>query len=150
MTMQATEMEAIRKSVTVPLPVEKAFRLFTDGVNSWWPVATHSIGHEDVENVTFDPDGKRVYERLADGTEHDWADIDAWEPPNRFLLAWRVNPEKIGTEVEVRFSADGDETRVDLEHRGWERLGDQAAEARKGYSDGWKSVLAEYAERASG
>lgn len=141
MTMQATGIEAIRKSVTVPLPVEKAFRLFTDGVNSWWPVATHSIGHEDVENVTFDPDGKRVYERLTDGTEHDWADISAWEPPNRFLLAWRVNPEKIGTEVEVRFSADGDETRVDLEHRGWEKRG---ATERADYDGGWDFVLGKY------
>jgi uncharacterized protein YndB with AHSA1/START domain len=141
MTMQATEIEAIRKSVTVPLPVEKAFRLFTDGVNSWWPVATHSIGGEDVENVMFDPDGKRVYERLADGTEHDWADINAWEPPNRFLLAWRVNPEKIGTEVEVRFSADGDETRVDLEHRGWEKRG---ASERADYDGGWDFVLGQY------
>ena len=141
MTMQATEIEAIRKSVTVPLPVEKAFRLFTDGVNSWWPVATHSIGHEDVENVTFDPDGKRLYERLADGTEHEWADIRAWEPPNRFLLAWRVNPEKIGTEVEVRFSADGDETRVDLEHRGWEKRG---ASERADYDGGWDFVLGQY------
>jgi uncharacterized protein YndB with AHSA1/START domain len=141
MTMQATEIEAIRKSVTVPLPVEKAFRLFTDGVNSWWPVATHSIGGEDIENVTFDPEGKRVYERLKDGTEHDWADIDAWEPPNRFLLAWRVNPEKIGTEVEVRFSADGDETRVDLEHRGWEKRG---ANERADYDGGWDFVLGKF------
>ena len=141
MTMQATEIEAIRKSVTVPLPVEKAFRLFTDGANSWWPVATHSIGGEDVENVTFDPEGKRVYERLKDGTEHDWADIDAWEPPNRFLLAWRVNPEKIETEVEVRFSADGDETRVDLEHRGWEKCGPGE---RASYDGGWDFVLGKY------
>jgi uncharacterized protein YndB with AHSA1/START domain len=141
MTMQATEIEAIRKSVTVPLPVEKAFRLFTDGVNSWWPVATHSIGGEDVENVTFDPESKRVYERLADGTEHDWADINAWEPPNRFLLAWRVNPEKTGTEVEVRFSADGEETRVDLEHRGWEKRG---ASERADYDGGWDFVLGKF------
>jgi uncharacterized protein YndB with AHSA1/START domain len=141
MTMQATDTEAIRKSVTVPLPVEKAFRLFTDGASSWWPLESHSIGGEDVERVTFDPEGKRVYERLTDGTEHDWADIDAWEPPNRFLLTWRVNPEKIGTEVEVRFSADGDETRVDLEHRGWEKCepGERAS-----YDGGWDFVLGKY------
>ena len=54
MTMQATETGAIRKSVTVPLPVEKAFRLFTDGINSWWPFESHSIGGDKVESVTFD------------------------------------------------------------------------------------------------
>jgi uncharacterized protein YndB with AHSA1/START domain len=141
MTMQATETEAIRKSVIVPLPVEKAFRLFTDGANSWWPLATHSIGREAVEDVVFDADDKRVYERLADGTEHEWADITAWEPPGRFMLNWRVNPDKIGTEVEVRFSADGDETRVDLEHRGWEKCGPGE---RASYDGGWDFVLGKY------
>ena len=141
MTMQATETEAIRKSVIVPLPVEKAFRLFTDGASSWWPVATHSMGGEKVEDVVFDADGKRVYERQPDGTEHDWADITAWEPPNRFMLNWRVNPEKIGTEVEVQFSADGESTRVDLEHRGWERCGPGE---RSSYDGGWDFVLGKY------
>jgi hypothetical protein len=41
-------------------------------------------------------------------------------------------------------------TRVDLEHRGWEKLGERAAEARQGYSQGWESVLAGFAEKASG
>ena len=141
MTVQATETEAIRKSVIVPLPVEKAFRLFTDGVNSWWPVASHSIGGDAVESVTFDAQAKRVFERLPDGTEHDWADITAWEPPDRFLLEWRVNPERPGTEVEVRFSADGDETRVDLEHRGWEKCGPGE---RSSYDSGWEFVLGKY------
>jgi uncharacterized protein YndB with AHSA1/START domain len=145
MTMQATETEAIRKSVTVPIPVEKAFRLFTDGANSWWPVASHSIGGEEVESVTFDPDGKRVYEHHADGTERDWADITAWEPPSRFRLNWRVNPEKIGTEVEVQFTADGDGTRVDLEHRGWENCGPGE---RSSYDGGWEFVLAKYVDAA--
>jgi uncharacterized protein YndB with AHSA1/START domain len=145
MTMQATETEAIRKSVIVPLPVEKAFRLFTDGASSWWPLATHSIGGDEVESVTFDPERKLVYERHADGTEHDWGDITAWDPPNRFLLNWRVNPEKIGTEVEVRFSADGEETRVDLEHRGWENC---APGERSSYDGGWDFVLGKYAGAA--
>ena len=95
MTMQATETEAIRKSVIVPLPVEKAFRLFTDGASSWWPLASHSIGGDEVESVTFDPERKLVYERHADGTEHDWGDITAWDPPNRFALDWRVNPGRV-------------------------------------------------------
>ena len=107
MTTQATETEAIRKSVIVPLPVEKACRLFTDGANSWWPLASHSIGGEEVETVTFDPEGSAS----TSGSRRDRARLGRHhrvEPPNRFLLDWRVNPEKIGTEVEVRFSADGD------------------------------------------
>ena len=145
MTMQATETDAIRKSVTVPLPLDKAFRLFTDGANSWWPLATHSIGGEQTESVTFDLEAKRVYERTADGSEHDWADIVAWEPPDRFLLGWRVNPDAPTTDVEVRFVAEGEETRVDLEHRGWER---RAAGERANYDGGWEFVLGQFVAAA--
>jgi uncharacterized protein YndB with AHSA1/START domain len=145
MTMQATETDAIRKSVVVPLPIDKAFRLFTDGVNTWWPFAGHSIGGEQTEAAVFDVEAKRLYERDADGSEHDWADILAWEPPDRFLLGWRVNPDAPVTEVEVRFVADGAETRVELEHSGWERRG---AGDRSSYDGGWGKVLAAYEAKA--
>jgi uncharacterized protein YndB with AHSA1/START domain len=52
--------------------------------------------------------------------------------------------------VEVTFTDEGRRTRVDLEHRGWENLGERAAEARQGYGQGWPAVLASFAERASG
>jgi uncharacterized protein YndB with AHSA1/START domain len=136
MTMHATETDAIRKTVTVPLPVEKAFNLFTAGIDTWWPFESHSIGGEKTESAVFDVEAKRLYERQADGSEHDWADIVAWEPPNRFLLNWRVNPARPETELEVRFAADGDATRVELEHRGWEQ-----PEDRTSYDEGWDVVL---------
>jgi uncharacterized protein YndB with AHSA1/START domain len=57
-----------------------------------------------------------------------------------------VNPDaEAATEVEVRFTPDGAGTRVELEHRGWERLGATAAESREGYNGGWNEVLARYA-----
>ena len=145
MTSQATETAAIQKSVVVPLPVEKAFRLFTDGIGTWWPFESHSIEGDKVENAHFDLESKRLYERTADGTEHDWADILAWEPPSRFLLGWRVNPESPGTEVEVRFAPDGEGTRVELEHRGWEKCGPGE---RSGYDAGWDYVLGKLGEAA--
>ncbi len=145
MTSQATETEAIRKTVNVALPVEKAFRLFTDGIGTWWPFATHSIGGEAVEAAVFDVEAKRLYERADDGTEHDWGDILAWEPPNRFLLGWRVNPARPGTEVEVRFEPEGTGTRVELEHRGWEKCGPGE---RSSYDGGWEHVLGKFAEAA--
>jgi uncharacterized protein YndB with AHSA1/START domain len=145
MTMQATEIEANRKSVTVPLPVEKAFSLFTAGIDMWWPFEDHSLGGEKTESAVFDVDAKRLYERQADGSEHDWADIVEWEPPNRFLLNWRVNPARPDTELEVSFSADGDATRVDLEHRGFERYG---AEGRASYDEGWDNVLGKLVDAA--
>jgi Activator of Hsp90 ATPase homolog 1-like protein len=75
----------------------------------------------------------------------------AWEPPERLLLlGWAPTPERPAvTEVEVRFTAVApDHTRVELEHRGWDRLGDQAARVRAGYRDGWPGVLDAFAGTA--
>ena len=46
-------------------------------------------------------------------------------------------------EVEVRFIADGAGTRVELEHRGWERVGAEATEVREAYDSprGWVTTL---------
>jgi uncharacterized protein YndB with AHSA1/START domain len=147
MTMQATETAPIQKTVLVPLPVEKAFLLFTDGIDSWWPFDSHSIGGEQVETAVLEPvEGGRLYERHADGTEHDWGEVTAWDPPNRFALDWRVTPNVIGTEVEVRFTPESDGTRVELEHRGWEHCGPGS---RESYSSGWEYVLGRFTEAAA-
>ena len=69
------------------------------------------------------------------------------EPPHRLVLHW--NPAtRYPTEVEVRFVADGEATRVELEHRNWARYGEEAREARESYVDGWPGVLACYAKVA--
>ena len=68
-----------------------------------------------------------------------------WDPPHRFLLDWLIG-EARGTEVEVRFSPEGPGARVELEHRGWERVPDRAR--AQGYTDGWDVVLAPYVETA--
>jgi hypothetical protein len=94
--------------------------------------------------------GGRLYERWHDGGEADWGRVVAWEPPQRLVLSWKPNPErKAATEVEVRFVAvEPDHTRVELEHRGWERLGDLGPEARASYDGGWPGVLDGYAGTA--
>jgi uncharacterized protein YndB with AHSA1/START domain len=141
MTTQA-QIEAIHKSVTVNVPVEQAFRTFTDDIASWWPLATHSYGGEKATAAVFEGrEGGRMYERQEDGTERDWAEVIAWEPPQRFLLNWKICP----SEVEVRFTDEGaNVTRVDLEHRGWERAGEGAAAIRENYAGGWEVVLGKF------
>lgn len=49
-------------------------------------------------------------------------------------------------EVELSFTDNGFGTRVELEHRGWEMLGERAAEVREGYNTGWVPVLARYVD----
>jgi uncharacterized protein YndB with AHSA1/START domain len=78
---------AVRKSIVVSAPPERAFELFTDGIASWWPVGSHSIHGDDVETVVFEPRaGGRVYERAANGKEEHWASVRAFERPTRIVI----------------------------------------------------------------
>lgn len=143
--MSTTEaLAAIQKTIMVDASVETAFETFTRRMSDWWPRDSHSI-FDDRETVVFDERvGGRVYERAADGEEAEWADVIAWEPPHRFVLRWRVNPERGPTEVEVRFAPEHGGTRVELEHRGWDAIGD--VEGRANYDPGWDFVLGRYSE----
>jgi uncharacterized protein YndB with AHSA1/START domain len=144
MTTQA-QIEAIRKSVTVKAAVEQAFKAFTDEITTWWPLATHSYGGEKATAAVLEGrNGGRLYERQEDGTEADWGEVIAWEPPHRFVLEWKIRP----SEVEVRFSYESEGvTRVDLEHRGWERAGEGAEQMRENYAGGWDVVLGAFVSR---
>ena len=146
MTQMQSTIQPVRRAVTVERPVEDAFRVFTEGLGAWWPVATHSIAKDAVETVVMEScAGGRLYERTADGAENDWGRMLVWEPPRRVAFEWHITGTP--TEVEVRFTAEGDRTRVDLEHRGFERLED-GAERRQSYNDGWVTVLDRYAAAA--
>lgn len=137
-----TEIQPVVESVEVGLVVEEAFRLFTEQMHTWWPVARHSIGEGKVETIVFEGrTGGRVYERWDDGAEADWADILEWDPPHRLRLAWHPNESGLSTDVEVSFAASEAGTRVELTHWGWENLGADAVAARESYSGGWKTVL---------
>lgn len=144
----ALVIEVVRKTVTVDCAVEEAFRVFTADALSWWPVESHSI-HETVSEIVFEGRvGGEVYELSTAGEKGHWATVLEWEPPSRLVLAWNIlNAEASPTEVEVRFVPDGDGTRVDLEHRGWERLVESGEEKRSSYDSGWEYVLGKYVGR---
>jgi uncharacterized protein YndB with AHSA1/START domain len=143
---------AIRKSVTVGVPVETAFRVFTEQVGAWWPLATKSVGQDDSIGLVIEPQvGGRVYEQVRSGEEHEWGEVFTWEPPHLLAFTWHPGrgPET-RQEVEVRFTASGDGTRLDLEQRGWERLVATAEEIPDHYESGWDEVLSRYAQAAEG
>jgi uncharacterized protein YndB with AHSA1/START domain len=136
----------IRKSVEVAVPTDTAFRVFTERAGSWWPLATKSVGQEEAVDLIFEPEVEgRVYERLRSGDEHAWGRILAWEPPHRLVFTWHPGREpETGQEVEVRFTPSGAGTRLDLEHRGWDRLVATADEIPEHYDSGWDEVLARF------
>ena len=143
----------IRREGVVQATPERAFEIFTEGIASWWPSDTHSVEGGQGEGrrpeaIVFEtgPNG-RIYERMTNGKEAHWANVTAWEPPNRLVLAWQVNPDTPGpTEIEMRFEPEGAVTRFHFEHRGWEILGEAAEEAASQYDGGWVTVLRHYAE----
>jgi uncharacterized protein YndB with AHSA1/START domain len=142
---------AIRKSIRVDCPPEDAFRVFTEGIGSWWPLASKSVGLEDAVGLVIEPQaGGRVYERVRSGDEHEWGEVIAWEPPRRLVFSWHPGRSAdMGQEVEVRFSASGLATRVELEHRGWERLVGETGEIPSHFVSGWEEALGLYAEAAA-
>jgi uncharacterized protein YndB with AHSA1/START domain len=159
MSAQATDL-TVRKTVVVEAPVARAFVVFTEGLATWWPLESHHIGAQPAVAAVMEPRrGGRVYERAADGTECDWGVVRAWEPPGRLVVGWhlqddwRFDPDPANaTEYEVRFIAEGERrTRVELEHRGFERWGERAAEMRAMFLEpnAWALVLDHYAKAAS-
>jgi uncharacterized protein YndB with AHSA1/START domain len=150
MSSAQAEDLTVRKSVVVSLPPERAFELFTERKTEWWPYETHAASGEKPAEVVYEKRvGGRVYDRLSDGRENQWATVLAWEPPHRVVIEWSVNRANPATELEVRFTPEGDGTRVDLEHRGWERYGESAQESFGSYDTGWDFVLGRYVERAN-
>lgn len=141
--MSTVALDAIRKTVLVDFAPAEAFELFTTRIASWWPVGTHSLGGDDVTDVVMEPrPGGRIYEVTATG-EQDWGRVLDWDPPSRVLLDWQVG-EARDTEAEVRFSAEGRGTRVELEHRGF-----GTPDPRERYEGGWDIVLAPFVEQAT-
>ena len=144
-------IEPIRAAVTVRAAPALAFELFTGRLDTWWPLERFSRSADDfegegvkVERIEFQGRaGGAVLEHLSNGQVLPWAEVLVWEPPSRLVLAWKPNATPLPpTELEVRFTPGGEGTLVELEHRGWERLGEVAEEARSGYGTGWVGVLA--------
>jgi len=149
---------SVRRSITVQLPVERAFQLFTDGYDSWWP-RTHHIGKSPMKRAIIEgKPGGRCYSEQEDGSDCPWGEVLVWEPPKRLVLAWQITHEwgyepdlSKASEVEVRFTPEPDgTTRVDLEHRHFERHGPGSDSIRTAVSSegGWGMLLGLFAKRA--
>jgi uncharacterized protein YndB with AHSA1/START domain len=149
---QRTEIAPITKAITVDRPPEEAFRLYTEGIATWWPLKTHSVSEDKAETAVFEcREGGRIYERTTDGREHPWGTVLVWEPSQRLVYSWHPGrSEDTSQEVEMRFDPEGAGTRITIEHRDWDKLGDQAAAMRAGYESGWDYVFGECYGTAAG
>lgn len=142
----------VQKELTVLGTAESAFKRFTEGIGSWWPLETHSVSADDATGVVFETwVGGRVYEQHADGTEALWGTVTAWDPPRRFAMTWHPGRAvETATRLEVEFDEVDEGARLRLRHTGWEALGDEAAETCRQYRRGWDPVLARFALGSDG
>lgn len=149
----------IRQSIVVRQHRDRTFETFVRRIGDWWPLAPFSWGTDRIDHVEFEEHrGGRIYEIWDDGTERDWGRVLEWTPPEVFVMSWNITGEP--TDVELRFTAlDDGSTRVDLEHRGWERL----TEAQLGedcalpggylggsFTRGWTAILDRFIAAAEG
>jgi uncharacterized protein YndB with AHSA1/START domain len=150
--------QTVRKSIIVKAGAERAFRVFTEGIDTWWP-RSHHIGASPMKKTIVEGrSGGRCYTEQEDGTESDWGQVLDWDPPRRFVMAWQVSPMwqyepdlTRSSEVEVRFTAERDgSTRVDLEHRHFERHGAgwEQMRAQIDADGGWGGMLQLFATKA--
>jgi uncharacterized protein YndB with AHSA1/START domain len=157
-TMSASpDPNSVRKDVSVQAPQEVAWRVFTEKMGTWWPLATYKIGKANAVDAVVEPRvGGRWYERGDDGSTCDWGSVALWEPHSRLVLYWEITADwqhdpNLKTELEVRFIPDGkNATRVELEHRRLDLYGTRRDEMRRIFdTEGdWGRFLEAFAQTA--
>jgi uncharacterized protein YndB with AHSA1/START domain len=144
-------IEPIRLAFDVSCPADHAFEVWTARIDRWWPTDHTASGDADTFVVLDGRPGGRIFERTPGGDEHDWGEVTIWEPPTRLGYLWHLRRDRAdATEVEIRFVArDATTTRVEIEHRRWERLGAGGEEWRDRNRGGWATLLPHYVLAAS-
>jgi len=157
-TAPAGSTAPVVKSIRVRANAARAFRVFTEGLDTWWP-RSHHIGSSPMTRAVMEGRvGGRCYSEQQDGTECDWGQVTVWEPPARFVMAWQVRPNwhyepdlSKCSEVEVTFTPlpDGS-TDVVLEHRNFERhgLGGDSMRGQVDQPGGWGALMTLFAAKA--
>jgi uncharacterized protein YndB with AHSA1/START domain len=146
-------MTSIQHEIELPADAGEAFELFTARFGDWWP-AEYTWSGGTLEQIAIEPRvGGHCYEMGPDGFRCDWGTVTAWEPPHRLAFLWQISPRRepvpdpaSASEVEVSFG-DG---RVALEHRGFERHGDDGDGYARGMGSpqGWPYILGRLAAAA--
>ncbi|HEX5590830.1 MAG TPA: SRPBCC family protein [Candidatus Limnocylindrales bacterium] len=145
-------IEPIRLAFELDCPAAHAFAVWTARIGTWWPLDHTATGEPGLAVILEPRLGGRIFERTPAGAEHDWGEVTAWEPPARLVYSWHLRRDRAdATEVEIRFvPVERTRTRVEIEHRGWERLGAAGETWRDRNHGGWATLLPHYRRAAEG
>jgi len=157
MNARTIAIAPVKKSLTVKTPQARAFDVFFNGIDRWWP-REHHLGATPLVKSIIEPRlGGRWYSKHEDGSETVTGHMKVWEPPSRVIFSWEINAQwkpdsSVGSEVEVRFIAvDANTTRVELEHRNFESLGEEGGtKMRNNVDGGWPGILDLFKQAAEG
>ena len=119
-------MSAVIVSLRVKATPQEAFDVFTQEIAAWWkPNGLFQITPRGDGVLRFEPgEGGRLLTDLPNGKSFEIGRITTWAPGERLAFTWRQGTFAADqtTYVEVRFEPVGDETRVTVEHRGWDAI----------------------------
>ena len=150
----------VRKTIVVQATPERAFAgIHFRRARSLVAEDLHNIGTAPLRESIIEPFvGGRWYSKCEDGSEVVVGHVSVWQPAQRFVVSWEISAQwkpdarvALASEVEVRFVADAaGGTRVELEHRNFERMGVADGETmRKGVDGGWPGLLELFAKEVS-
>ena len=149
---------SLQTVLLVPAPITRAFAVFTGNVADWWVKEYTWCGPDALVDIGIEPhEGGMAYEIGPHGFRGDWGRVVHWQPPERLVLSWQLGPDRVpipdpakATEVEARFAIDASGlTRVDVEHRYFDRHGPDAEGYRQALTAGWHELLSRYADTVS-
>ena len=150
-------------ALRVPGSPERVFDIFTRDIALWWrPNRMFQFTPRSPGVMAFEPpvDGApgQLVERLTTGKTFVIGEVTIWDPGRRLVFGWRQAAFAPGlhTEVTVTFDAVDDQTRVTVEHRGWDsvppehvaRHGMANALFNKRHADWWRTLLIALGETA--
>jgi uncharacterized protein YndB with AHSA1/START domain len=153
---------AVIVALRIAAPPARVFTAFTEEIALWWePNGLFAFTPRAPGRLAFEPGvGGRFTETLDNGHVFEIGRITVWAPPERLAFSWRQAGFTDGqvTHVDVRFEPLGEETRVTVEHRGWDSVpADHAARHR--FPDGvfltrhgqwWRDLLGSLRARIVG
>jgi uncharacterized protein YndB with AHSA1/START domain len=123
-------------ALRVPADPARAFEAFVYEIGDWWQpngLFDFTVGIHG--RLAFEPGhAGRLKETYDDGSEFEIGRITEWQPPDSLSFTWRQASfrQDMLTTVRVTFEAVGAETRVTVEHSGWDTVPRQHA-ARHGF-----------------